>query len=442
MLRTFVLCAILLFALPSAFAHNAAGHKIVADIAWQKLTPQQRQKIAAILREHPRFDEDFLDDMPPEVESASQDIQDHWIFCQASIWPDIVKSLPNPARAAFNRPRWHYINLPIFIDSTQADALLDGLTVNLSFDLPATGDDDEDDEAMYNGVQAVKHSLRVITTSTSSNAEKAVAYCWLLHVIPDLAQPLHSSAFFSENIFPGGDQGGNKITIRREGTSGGGQKLHSVWDGFLGKNSGFNEIRAKAQQYIAAHSTEFNAVADALPDDVWVTESHAIARTWAYGPIMADIVDAEQNDDSLGIIEVPSSYYSNSGNVMKQRGVIAGVRLAGVLATTVPSTVSPSHLTLRGSGTDLLRGLARRAPRTRRETPATASAAPQEVDIRELAERMERMEAELVRLRLLLERKEAASGATVRPARTPGRARTPRMPVVDDGEQCDCGLNE
>ena len=44
---------------PSAFAWNALGHKVVAAIAWQRITPEKRAEIVALLRRHPRFDEAF-----------------------------------------------------------------------------------------------------------------------------------------------------------------------------------------------------------------------------------------------------------------------------------------------------------------------------------------------------------------------------------------------
>ena len=53
--------ALLIAATLAAPAHawNALGHKVIAEIAWQELDPQQRQDIIDTLRRHPRFAEDF-----------------------------------------------------------------------------------------------------------------------------------------------------------------------------------------------------------------------------------------------------------------------------------------------------------------------------------------------------------------------------------------------
>jgi hypothetical protein len=171
-----VLTAALLLLPRSAWAFNAAGHKIIAEIAWQKLDSSQRQAIVAILRNHPRFDEDFESKMPEQIASQGAAAQDHWIFCQAAVWPDIVRGISQPAMDLFHRPRWHYINLPIFLDADQANAFSGNLTANVEFALPSGGD-----EELLNGVQAVKNSLSIVSSSTASDAEKAVHYCWLIH---------------------------------------------------------------------------------------------------------------------------------------------------------------------------------------------------------------------------------------------------------------------
>src|SRR5262249_51635581 len=62
-----------------------------------------------------------------------------------------------------------------------------------------------------------------------SPEEKAVALCWLLHLIADIHQPLHASAAFSRHTFEPdviyhGDQGGNSIRIADH------RDLHALWD--------------------------------------------------------------------------------------------------------------------------------------------------------------------------------------------------------------------
>ena len=85
--------AFAILAASNAFAWNNLGHKVVAEIAWQQLTPAQRQSIVDTLRRHPRFDADFVAKMEDDVQGSSKEKQDHWIFQHAATWPDLARSL-------------------------------------------------------------------------------------------------------------------------------------------------------------------------------------------------------------------------------------------------------------------------------------------------------------------------------------------------------------
>ena len=108
----------LLFALmfaAQAFAWGPAGHKLGASIAFHLLTPAQQHKIVAILKQHPRFQEDFADKIPEGVE------ENEWIFQQAAVWPDLARGLPTEAKEEYSRRDWHFIDLPYF--PTEEDRL-------------------------------------------------------------------------------------------------------------------------------------------------------------------------------------------------------------------------------------------------------------------------------------------------------------------------------
>ena len=57
-----VLCALLVPA--SAGAWNDTGHRTIATLAYDELTPAVRAKVDAILRAHPRYEKDLLGGMP------------------------------------------------------------------------------------------------------------------------------------------------------------------------------------------------------------------------------------------------------------------------------------------------------------------------------------------------------------------------------------------
>src|SRR5262245_66489398 len=79
---------------------------VVARIAWKELTPEERAKVTKILKLHPHYDEYLASERPTGFS------EDEWTFMRASTWSDWVRGGP-PARKAFDRPTWHYVNIPI-----------------------------------------------------------------------------------------------------------------------------------------------------------------------------------------------------------------------------------------------------------------------------------------------------------------------------------------
>jgi hypothetical protein len=93
---------------------NFFAHRVVADIAWQRLDEPTRDKIVATLRRHPRF-EDFTTAKRETVED-----EDRWIFQYAAVWPDAARGLPRDEQRKYNNPSWHYVNFPIVLDGKPA----------------------------------------------------------------------------------------------------------------------------------------------------------------------------------------------------------------------------------------------------------------------------------------------------------------------------------
>src|SRR5262249_15723724 len=83
-----------------------------------------------------------------------------------------------------------------------------------------------------NIVSALKHRANDLKTKTVSIEDRAVAACWLFHLIGDIHQPLHNAAYFSsDRAFVGGDMGGNKFAIKADGRK---WRLHAFWDDLRG----------------------------------------------------------------------------------------------------------------------------------------------------------------------------------------------------------------
>lgn len=409
-----------LTARPPAAAFNAEGHKVVAAIAWQKLSLLRRAEIVAVLRQHPRFDEDFANAIPIELAGAETEAQNRWIFCQAAVWPDIARGLPDDERDKYHRPRWHYINLPVFWDAHQAQAAVGTIEANLSFEYPSSLTADE-----LNAVQAIKRSIAIVNSSTSSVEKKAVHYCWLIHVIADLHQPLHSAALFSKRLFPGGDRGGNLIEVR-EGNSSDVRNLHSVWDGLLGNDNDFTGVLKRAAGAVDDFPADFNATFVGLPHDAWSTECQQVAMASVYRALLTEIAAAESAHENLEPITLEADYLTAAARVSRRQAVMAGARLAGVLE----SVNDAGDRRFVSEGRELgfpvaIAGLPstnQDAAGNRQRSAATGS----EARLESLETEIHALRLEVVKLRLAIAGgRSAAAGA-----------------AKDDGEQCTCGAEE
>jgi S1/P1 Nuclease len=281
-------------------AWNALGHKVIAEIAWQQLRPSERKQIVEILRRHPRFDTDFAGKMTDDVLSADKSLQDQWIFQHAATWPDLIRN-----NKEYDQPTWHYINIPIFVDGER------DVSVNTSMEYPTSIDRNQ-----FNVAQATKHCLAAIKSKAGPDV-KALAYCWLFHLVGDMHQPMHSTALFSGH-FPNGDRGGNSIPLTR------GKNLHSLWDNLLGRQ---HYLRNVHREVAELRNLDWSAEQGNV--NQWVMESHEIAKTTAYDPIILDAV-RKVNGDLLPI-ELSETYRQEAGRVARHRIIAAGIRLSETL---------------------------------------------------------------------------------------------------------------
>jgi hypothetical protein len=197
------LAAIIFFALAlPAQAWNAAGHRLVAVIAWQQLSPPAREAISTALARHPDHDR-WL--------AAARSSAPAALFAEASTWPDDIRNdprfydedrePPTPPLPGFpdmaRHKRWHYVDLDEGgkVRSGELDTRIERLSKLLK---------------------------------TERNPERvSYALPWLLHLVADIHQPLHVGRH--------GDEGGNQVEIenpfnKRLPFS----SLHLYWDDLPG----------------------------------------------------------------------------------------------------------------------------------------------------------------------------------------------------------------
>jgi hypothetical protein len=161
---------------PALFWYDL-GHRIVADIAERRLTPEAARAVRDIL--------------------GGQRMSD------ASVWADNIKQYRHDADPL------HYVNIPLGATSY---------------------DSTRDCPAGKCIVAAIARDRRVLADNAASPLDRAEALRFLIHFLGDLHQPLH--------VADDGDRGGNRRVVWLEGDS---MNLHQVWDGELLYHVGMDE---------------------------------------------------------------------------------------------------------------------------------------------------------------------------------------------------------
>lgn len=314
--------------LSPAVAWNAAGHKIIASIAFRQLTGAEQAKIVAILRRHPRFTEDFTDAMPDDMRGADEAMQNEWLFQQAAIWPDLIRGGP-PEKQAFNRGEWHYVNVPHFLSDEAKFTLAGTITANVATEVPA---DATPDTPKMNVVQAIRFARTTAANKHASPQDRALLLAWVFHTVGDIHQPLHAAALFSPRLFPEGDRGGNSIKTLQNGN------LHSLWDGFPGRDDSYRGARDQAITYVEdATLSAVGKQARARLDEVaWRDESYTLAKSAVYdAEVLGALRKMEAGSGAAEEISLSDAYLMAGGRVAEPRLVQAGYRLGAVLKRLV-----------------------------------------------------------------------------------------------------------
>jgi len=198
----------------AVLAWDDTGHKLVAAIAWDNMTPQARQKAFAIL--NAASNHICLRELFPAGNLSTPGKQ-RQAFIAAATWPDHIKS--GPCTAALSHKPWHF-----------TDHFWKGVS----------GDSDDPPQtvtSLHAGAEnAVERLTRFrplvacTTTPCAAADERAEDLAWTLHLVGDIHQPLHSASRVTSAL-PGGDGGGNGFHLGPNNT----KPLHSYWDGIVDK---------------------------------------------------------------------------------------------------------------------------------------------------------------------------------------------------------------
>jgi hypothetical protein len=300
---------ITLLAPAPTFAWNKGGHMVSAGVAYSVLkheSPATVAKVVAILKEHPQYESTWLPRIHAMI-NASEDDKELMLFMQAARWPDDARGSEE-----FHHSHWHFINLP-YKPEGQPDHV------------HATPPDSD------NILRAYELNLGHLKDYRADIEERAMAMCWVLHLIGDAHQPLHVAQLFTTQHHTG-DKGGNKFYIHaKHGASA--ITLHQYWDDLIIGSERFQSVRNKAielRNHPELNKNKLNELHEAHFEK-WVSvESYKLAKEVVYrhGKLIggAELADA---------VTLPEDYAHTVKPVAERRIVLAGYRMADVLKRTL-----------------------------------------------------------------------------------------------------------
>jgi S1/P1 Nuclease len=315
-----VACTTWASAAPPALAWTRAGHMVTAAIAYDELAahdPKVIEQIIDILDHHPEHG-------PFEVAigRATGAEKVRRIFFEIARWPDDVRG------GAQDHPSWHAAMRPL-LDPIDPPSRRPADTISF-----------EGYEALALNVHVVADPDQRIPVS-----ERAVALCWILHVVGDMHQPLHTAELYS-TTFPGGDHNGALEYVLDPKTH---QpvNLHWFWDDLVSQTDETEEALARAReletQYPRAKfAAELAGDRTRTPTDddftsyikvnvtAWADESYAVAKSVAYGP-------NRPRATTPATAKAPDDAYVRASKLAaEQRLTLAGYRLTDLLLRLFP----------------------------------------------------------------------------------------------------------
>lgn len=320
MVRSVLVCAFIFILASFTFAWDDVGHRTMAYIAWQQMTPATRDAVIKILRSAPEDSDISAYYMSGPEPDETKKLE---YFMLIATWADIVRdrSLENRNKK-YHHSNWHYDDTfwkqingkPEILPSPEEG----GVAIDRLIDYD-----------------------KVLRNASASDKDKAIAIAWIEHLAGDIHQPLHTSARVTDKE-PKGDQGGNLFLLTPEGTPRENQmNLHWFWDSIVGRNVPLKGDDCD-RQYIASVARKImkkypaaSLSANLKPGqyDEWRKESFALNPTDVFTP---DLVR----------FQMPSeNYKKHAFKVAERQLALAGYRLGATLNqifAAAPAAATPA----------------------------------------------------------------------------------------------------
>jgi hypothetical protein len=278
------------------FAWGPTGHKIVAIIAEQRLSPAAREKIRKLL----------LDGKYSIVDIAS---------CADTIRGN-PRGTPTPAdvmcrslagEVPSTNALWHYIDIPVPTKAKTLEAFC------------------KDDNCVTARIASFSQILR----TSKDDVQRRQALLFLVHFVGDLHQPLHAAERACDR---GG--GSEHVNFAAESQKETNAALHHVWDtselNLLMKHANITDERVFAGILMAGiKPADAQKWARATPEQMaW--ESYKLAVSKVYRGIPLQNFCDNQKPAPL-VTDLTATYENDGTKVVREQLMKAGVRLGAIL---------------------------------------------------------------------------------------------------------------
>ena len=302
--------AVLLLCTTPAFPWGCVGHRTVALVALDQLTPRAREMAASLLQGQPA-DPSLRNFCGPS---------DLPRFVAMSTWADDIREKRKETAP------WHFIDVPLGATREHVNDACPAATGCVT--------------------SAIRGQLDVLRSDSAGNAQKAEALMFVIHFVGDLHQPLHAA--------DNNDRGGNCVPVAffdqepKESHAGENFRpnLHGVWDTDLVERIDTEHDPVKfANRLNEEFKTEMNSwKQEAINLEDWVWESHLLAKNVTYGNLPQKIGTeapqpiescADDNHIAKRIYQlhekIDEHYLQDAAPVIRRQLARAGTRLAMLL---------------------------------------------------------------------------------------------------------------
>lgn len=262
---------IFIFISPRLFAWNQAGHALIILIAYEQLSPDEKNQLLKLISWEPHHKASIT------------------TLLLAATWPDYIKGR---GVTAFNS--WHYKDAGFVLSNAVRKSSR------------------QTQEDLLWAIELAQLKIRENPTPLTT----AVFLRFLIHFFGDLHQPLHTISLYN-HLFPNGDRGGNlyHIFFREKQTN-----LHVIWDqcfGLLNHHS-FASLFPLAKHLETRYPiTNFSVIALQGEPIQWFNQTHAIAISFVYTQPYAK--------------NISFSYQKKGKNICARQLVLAAYRLSYLL---------------------------------------------------------------------------------------------------------------